>query len=63
MHALEDLREVMTNDDLTKTWIPHLRGQFERGRPILFTGAGFSLGVKNIAEETLASYDAMRMKL
>ena len=34
-------------DQLQKTWIPHLYGQFERARPILFTGAGFSLAAQS----------------
>lgn len=38
----------MPTDELTKNWIPHLRDQFERARPVLFTGAGFCLGARNI---------------
>src|SRR5215469_18870950 len=50
----------MTGEELQKQWIPHLKGQFERGRPILFTGAGFSLDVKNIAGEAIPSYRAIK---
>lgn len=35
-------------DELETTYIPHLRAQFERGRPILFTGAGFSLSARSV---------------
>jgi hypothetical protein len=38
----------MTNSQLRGMVIPHLRSQFERGTPVLFTGAGFSLGARNI---------------
>jgi hypothetical protein len=46
--------------DLETTYIPHLRAQFERGRPILFTGAGFSMAAKNIAGEHLPSGAKLR---
>lgn len=45
----------MTHDDLHKTWIPHLRGQFERARPILFTGAGFQETPKTFWERLCQS--------
>lgn len=47
-------------DELHKTWIPHLYGQFERGRPILFTGAGFSLAAKNTNGESIPSYGQLK---
>src|SRR5437588_862137 len=37
----------MTEDEIRTVAIPHLRGQFERGLPILFTGSGFSAEAKN----------------
>jgi len=50
-------------DELHKIWIPHLRGQFERGRPILFTGAGFSLGATNTAGGQVPSYAELKERL
>ena len=38
----------MDKEKLERIWIPHIRAQFERGRPILFTGAGFSAAAKNL---------------
>ncbi len=35
--------------------IPHLRAQFERARIVLFTGAGFSLGARNMLGRPLPS--------
>jgi hypothetical protein len=42
-------------EELANIYIPHLRAQFERGRPILFTGAGFSMSAKNVNGELLPS--------
>ena len=49
--------------ELQKNWIPHLRGQFERARPILFTGAGFSIGLRNTAGEPIPSYAKLKEAL
>ena len=38
----------MADSELRGMVIPHLRSQFERGTPVLFTGAGFSLAARNI---------------
>ena len=46
--------------DLENTYIPHLRAQFQRARPILFTGAGFSMSAKNIQGENLPSGSTLR---
>jgi hypothetical protein len=54
----EEAAEQMS--DLESTYIPHLRAQFERGRPILFTGAGFSMAAKNIEGEHLPSGAKLR---
>jgi len=51
------------DDVLHKIWIPHLYGQFERGRPILFTGAGFSLAAKNTGGEGVPSYGQLKEHL
>jgi len=53
----------MADEQLQRMWIPHLRGQFELGRPILFTGAGFSLTVKNIGGEQIPSYADLQRAL
>lgn len=46
--------------ELESVYIPHLRAQFERGRPILFTGSGFSLAAKNIEGGKLPSGPRLR---
>ena len=46
--------------ELENTYIPHLRAQFERGRPILFTGSGFSMAAKNIVGQGLPSGPRLR---
>jgi hypothetical protein len=43
--------------------VPYLRRQFEKGRPILFTGAGFSLGCKNELGDTVASVGKLNAEL
>jgi hypothetical protein len=47
-------------NELENTYIPHLRAQFERGRPILFTGAGFSMAARNVARQGLPSGPGLR---
>ncbi len=47
-------------DELLGTLIPHLAGQFERGLPVLFSGAGLSLGANNISGEPVASGSEIR---
>jgi hypothetical protein len=49
--------------DLDKIFIPHLRAQFERGRPILFTGSGFSMAAKNLGGGALPSGPGLRQLL
>ena len=53
----------MTNEELTRTYVPHLRTQFEQGRPILFTGAGFSCAAKNALGENLPVGKGLKEKL
>jgi hypothetical protein len=53
----------ITDDEIRGTVIPHLRGQFEHGTPILFTGAGFSLDAKNIAGDRLPTGGQLRDSL
>jgi hypothetical protein len=53
----------VTDDELERIFIPHLRTQFEQGRPILFTGAGFSCAAKNILGEDLPSGRRLKEKL
>jgi len=38
----------MTEEEIRATAIPHITGQFNRGLPILFTGAGFSRDALNV---------------
>jgi hypothetical protein len=43
----------MDIEQLQKTFLPHLRSQFEQGQAVLFVGAGFSLGAKNASGNPL----------
>jgi hypothetical protein len=52
----------MTNP-ISSLWLEHLAGQFEKARPILFTGAGFSLGVKNVLGYELPTYSDLEQEL
>ena len=47
-------------DELLGTLIPHLAGQFERGLPVLFSGAGLSLGANDISGKPVASGSEIR---
>jgi hypothetical protein len=53
----------LINEELTRTYLPHLRTQFEQGRPILFTGAGFSCAAKNVLGEDLPAGRGLKEKL
>ena len=53
----------MDREKLERTWIPHIRTQFERGRPILFTGAGFSSGAKNLLGEPIPIASDLKQRL
>jgi len=56
-------RDKLLEDDLKKNWIPHLQTQFKRGRPILFTGAGFSAGALNTTGEPIPGVASLRKQL
>lgn len=43
--------------------VPHLKSQFKRARPILFTGAGFSSEALNVNGENLPGVDALKRAL
>ena len=49
--------------EMNPNWIQHLKGQFEQGRPILFTGAGFSLAAKSIAGDDIPSYTEIKERI
>ncbi len=51
---------MIPNDLKRDILLPHLRGQFERGLPVLFTGAGFSAGCSNLLGEQLPSSRKLR---
>ena len=53
----------MKTDEIDSIVIPHLAGQFERGLPILFTGAGFSLAAKNKAGNPIISYTELKQAI
>ena len=53
----------MDLEEITKTLIPHLSGQFERALPILFTGSGFSLPAKNLQGDPLPTVDTLKNDL
>jgi len=48
---------------LRGTYVPHLRDQFERAQPILFTGAGFSLQARNVSGTTIPNTAELREHL
>lgn len=48
---------------LDSTFIPHLRTQFQRGLPVLFTGAGFSLEAATADNQRLPSYEDLQYAL
>ena len=48
-----NLKPPTSAKDLQRICIPHLRTQFKRAQPILFTGAGFSVAARNSSGETL----------
>jgi hypothetical protein len=48
---------------INENWVLHLQSQFERARPILFTGAGFSAGARNTCGESVPSAGALRTML
>ena len=48
---------------INRNWFLHIQSQFERARPILFTGAGFSLSARNICGEPVPSASALRTML
>ena len=47
-------------EDLRRTYIPHLRSQFQRAQRILLTGAGISVGAKSAAGKDLPTSEGMR---
>lgn len=53
----------MAAGELKDVFIPHLRGQFERGLPMLFTGAGFSVGAKNVHGDKIPNVEELRRHL
>ena len=50
-------------EQLERTFIPHLKTQFRLGIPVLLTGAGFSLGASNHEGQALPSYKDLRAEL
>ena len=53
----------MDSEKLTSIYIPHLRDQFKEGSPVLFTGAGFSLGAKYFFGNAIPSYSELVSEL
>ena len=53
----------MISEDIKRTLMPHLAGQFERGLPVLFTGAGFSGDCCNFRGEMLPFSRGLREAL
>jgi len=50
-------------DELERIYIPHLREQFRNGRPILFTGAGFSADAFSVGGQSLPTGPAFANRL
>ena len=65
VRQVESSNELMTQieEQLERSYIPHLRSQFKRGLPVLFTGAGFSLGAKSILDEPMPSVQEVQAAL
>ena len=57
-----NLKPPISAEELQRVCIPHLRTQFKRAQPILFTGAGFSVAARNSSGETLPTYAALQKK-
>ena len=56
----------MTQDisfEIQTTYIPHIRQQVANGAMVLFTGAGFSLGARNINDQTIPSVGLLMQEL
>src|SRR5580658_9434565 len=53
----------MADPAINKNWFLHLQSQFERARPILFTGAGFSGSARNICGQPMPSAETLRKML
>ena len=53
----------MTEEEIKATAIPHLQNQFERGFPVLFTGAGFSLGAKSRSGKPVPGVDDLKREM
>ena len=49
----------MKDHKVSTTYIPHLKTQFSRATPVLFTGAGFSMDVKNKVGTTIPSSEVL----
>ena len=60
MTADHHLQSPTTVPELERVYIPHLRTQFQRARPILLTGAGFSVAAKNSSGQALPMYGAIQ---
>ena len=57
------MRTTKIQDELERSFIPHLKTQFSQALPVLLTGAGFSLGARNHDGRTLPSYENLRAEL
>lgn len=53
----------MATAAINRNWLLHLQAQFERARPVLFTGAGFSRGAQNMCGEPIPTVPSLREKL
>jgi Mrp family chromosome partitioning ATPase len=50
----------MDDNRIPVNLMPHLSGQMERGLAVLFTGAGFSLGARNVCGQQFPSYEDLK---
>ena len=53
----------MATPAINSNWFLHIQSQFERARPVLFTGAGFSANAHNICGKPVPSAGALREML
>jgi len=53
----------MPDYEFPKAFLEHLRGQFQRALPVLFTGAGFSLDATSITGRPIPSVNTLKEEL
>jgi len=63
LRTLPARSDCVATQPINQNWFLHIQSQFERARPILFTGAGFSLGAANVRGKPVPSSTELRKML